>query len=67
LYQFVNKIKGFLLAIIIEFSILEVLEKLNPRKKKLIIKKYLYLIEGREFILIKPAILSFQLNLNLKV
>jgi hypothetical protein len=46
LYQFVNKIKGFLLAIIIEFSILEVLEKLNPRKKKTYYKKILIFNRG---------------------
>ena len=39
MYQFVNKIKGFLLAIMIGFSILEVLKELNPRKKRLITKR----------------------------
>jgi hypothetical protein len=46
LYQFVNKIKGFLLAIIIRFSILEVLEKLSPRKERLITKRILMLDRG---------------------
>jgi hypothetical protein len=39
LYQLVNKIKGFLFAIMIGFSILEVLEELSPRKERLIIKR----------------------------
>jgi hypothetical protein len=38
----------------IRFSILEVLEEFSPRRERLIIKKYLYLIEGQEFILVKP-------------
>jgi hypothetical protein len=43
LYQLVNKIKGFLFAIMIGLSILEVLEELSPRKKRLIIKRILIL------------------------
>jgi hypothetical protein len=39
----------------IGFDIFEILEKLNPRKKRLITKKYLYLIEGQEFVLVKPV------------
>jgi hypothetical protein len=41
LYQLVNKIRRFLLAIMIGLSILEVFEKLSPRKKRLIIKRIL--------------------------
>jgi hypothetical protein len=55
LYKLVNKIRGFLFAIIIGFSILEIFEKLNPRKKNLLQKEYLYLIEGQEFVLVKLA------------
>jgi hypothetical protein len=46
LYQFVNKIKRFLLAIMIGVSILEVFEKLNPRKERLITKRILILDRG---------------------
>jgi hypothetical protein len=46
LYQLVNKIKGFFLAIIIGFNIFEIFEKLNPRKEKLIIKRILILDQG---------------------
>jgi hypothetical protein len=41
LYQLVNKIRGFLFAIMIGLSILEVLEELSPRKERLIIKRIL--------------------------
>jgi hypothetical protein len=46
LYQFVNKIRGFLLAIIIRLGILEVLKELDPRKERLIIKKIFILDRG---------------------
>jgi hypothetical protein len=46
LYQFVNKIRGFFFAIMIRLSILEVLEKLSLRKKRLITKKILMLDRG---------------------
>jgi hypothetical protein len=46
LYQLVNKIRGLLLAIIIGFSILEILKKLSPRKERLIIKKILIFNQG---------------------
>jgi hypothetical protein len=46
LYQLVNKIKGFFLAIMIGFGILEILEKLGLRKEKLIIKRILILDQG---------------------
>jgi hypothetical protein len=39
LYQFVNKIKGFFLVIMIRLSILEVLKELSSQKKRLIIKR----------------------------
>jgi hypothetical protein len=46
LYQLVNKVRGLLLAIIIGFSILEVLEELGPRKERLITKRILILDRG---------------------
>jgi hypothetical protein len=46
LYQLVNKVRGFLLAIMIGLGILEVLEKLNLRKEKLIIKRIFILDRG---------------------
>jgi hypothetical protein len=46
LYQLVNKVRGFFFAIIIGLGILEVLEKLNPRKEKLITKRILILDRG---------------------
>jgi hypothetical protein len=46
LYQLVNKIRGFLLAIMIRLSILEVLKELNPRKERFIIKRILILDRG---------------------
>jgi hypothetical protein len=46
LYKLVNKVRGFFFAIIIGLGILEVLEKLNPRKERLITKRILILDRG---------------------
>jgi hypothetical protein len=46
LYQLINKIKGFLFAIMIKLGILEVLKELSPRKKRLITKRILILDRG---------------------
>jgi hypothetical protein len=46
LYQLVNKIKGFFLAIMIGLSILEILKKLSPRKERFIIKRIFILDRG---------------------
>jgi hypothetical protein len=46
LYQLVNKVKGFFLAIIIGLSILEVLKKLGPRRERLITKRILIFNQG---------------------
>jgi hypothetical protein len=46
LHQFVNKIRGFLFAIIIKLNILEIFEKLGPRKERLIIKRIFMLDRG---------------------
>jgi hypothetical protein len=46
LYQFINKIRGFLLAIMIGFGILEIFEEFDPRKEKLITKRTLILNRG---------------------
>jgi hypothetical protein len=43
LYQLVNKIRGFFLAIIIGFSILKIFEEFSSRKKRLITKRILIL------------------------